>query len=466
MSLASEAIAEQLEQNMGTVLPRTDLNLPTSNSRFPFRKQQSQGLNLALSNSPIAAIAGIPGSGKTEIALAAIATAITYQRSVLIVAPSPSRLQRYADANLPLPPLFLYDEQSPEEGVKRWLNEQFKQPKLDFLPIHQLRDSLLEDERIQSQRPFWLSLIQSGNQEELRTVVQQTFPEQYPPRQTLLVQKLQTSQRLLQQRNQLHQAYLTLSDHGLTQLAQTTLHSAKIPWLCLSEQISRVARRQFDIVIVADSHELEMKPLQAVATSAKKLLLLGELADSQSAFVKLFESLFPAYRLELSENHRLHPDLAERIFPVAYDRHPYTPPIHTYSSRSAERLVWYHTVNFDQLIEEVERQLDALSPRENPPGLLTFSISWRDRLRERFSQRKLDIHTVDNWRGKACQQLWIIYEGDELLPREQALRSSLTRARDALVVFGDPSALNNSLLASLWRQKAFHEIRELKLEED
>lgn len=465
MSLASEAIAQQLEQDIGTVLPRTDLNLPSYKAHFPFRKQQNQGLELALSNSPIAAIAGIPGSGKTEIALATIATAITHQHSVLIVAPSHGRLQRYADANLPLPPLFLDDEQSPEEGVKCWLNQHFIQPNLDFLPIHQLRDRLLEDERIQSQRSFWLSLIQSGNQEELLTAVQQTFPEQHPPRQTLLVQKLKTSQRLLQQRDQLHQAYLTLSDHGLMQLAQTTLHSAKIPWLCLSKQMSRVARRQFDIVIVADSHELEMKPLQTVATSAKKLLLLGELADPKSAFVKLFEGLFPAYRLELSENHRLHPDLAERIFPVAYHRHPYTPPIYTYGARS-ERLIWYHTVNDNQLLEKVERQLDGLEPTEDKPGLLTFSTPWRDRLRERFSSHKLDIHTYNDWRGQTCKQLWIIYEDDESLPGEQALRSSLTRARDAVIVFGDPSTLKNSLLVSLWRRQAFHEIRELKLEED
>lgn len=85
MSLVLQVIETVLSEPSRFIRERAELNLPNSMSSFPFRKKQREAVELALSNAPLIAIAGTPASGKTEIALASLATAIAHQRSKLFV---------------------------------------------------------------------------------------------------------------------------------------------------------------------------------------------------------------------------------------------------------------------------------------------------------------------------------------------------------------------------------------------
>ncbi|MDB9312247.1 hypothetical protein PN462_03960 [Spirulina sp. CS-785/01] len=462
MNLPLNAITDLLEGQYGGVLPRTDLNLPTATTSFPFRPQQRQGLELALSNSPIAAIAGLPGSGKTEIALAALETAIAQHRSSLVITPSPSRLHRYTQAPLSLPPLTLSDSSTPNaeprERVKTWLQQQLTPASLTFLPLHQFRDAIFEDQRVQGKRHYWLNLLQSEDQNSLLAAIEAEFPELSPPRQQLLSFKLRQNQPLLAQRERLSEAYATLSDHAITTLADTTLNTAKIPHLCLPQQLSRFARRTFDLVIVADSHHLTPHQLKTIAASARKLVLLGEVADPKTPFSQIFNRIFPAYRLELEDNYRLHPELANSLFPLLYERRPYTPLLHTSFSVSP-RLIWHHIVSHEQL----ETTLETLLPQEEEtPSLLTFSTALQTRLQTRFPT--LDIRTSEEWYGQECQTLWIINQ--DYQPTWGELCSSLTRARERIGIFGDSQQGRQSVFAPLWNKQVFSEMREIVLEEE
>ena len=467
MSLVLEVIKAVLSEPNKCIRKRAELNLPYSISSFPFRRMQKEAVELALSNAPVVMIAGTPASGKTEIALAALATAITHQRSTLVIAPFASTFKRYEQ--LPLPPLGISSDRDYRQNVKAWLSQQVAQPKLDFLPTHWLEDSLFEELQTKRNRQFWLKLLREEEPlhktQRLTQAIIEIFPTIHQKRQELLVYRLRKSEALLEQRERLHQDYATLSDNALEQILDAALPHIKAPILCLGDRLAVLGDRAFDLVIVEDSHFLDAFTLQAIATHAKKLVLFGELAEHRNPFGNLYRNLFPSYRLHLTENHRLHPDLARKIFPALYPLQPkpYTPSSYQYTplSQGQYRLNWLNIKTVEQIPEALQKSLDSTSDQQF--CILVFSSELRDRLQQFPHLLNSTISTVKDWTGRECQTLWIILDKSD--SSQLALtdcRLALTRASDRVTIIGDWEHYQNSF-DSL--SSDFHFVRELAIKE-
>jgi len=468
MTLVLQVIRTVLSEPSRFIRERAELNLPDGTSSFPFRKKQREAIELALSNAPVVAIAGTPGSGKTEIALAALKTAIAHQRSTLVMAPFVSTFQRYEQ--LPLPPLEINSDRDYRQNVKTWLSQQVKQPKLDFLPPHLLQDSLFEELLTKRDRQFWLNLLREEETlqkpQKLIQAVAEIFPNIHPKRQELLVYRLKKSETLLEQRERLYQDYATLSDHALEQILDAALPHIKPPILCLSDRLAILGERTFDLVIVEDTHKLDFTKLKMLAHRAQKIVLLGELGENRNLFRILFQNLLPAYRLQLSENHRLHPDLSRKIFPALYPSQPtpYTPPSHKYIplSKGQYRLNWIKVKTVEQ-IPQVLQHLRESYP-DQPSCILTFSSGLRDRLQRLSYLSDSTICTIKDWTGRECQALWIICDKSESIkPNLTALRLALTRASDMITLVGDWEHYQNTFDAL---GSDFHFVRDIVIQED
>ena len=468
MSLVLEVITTVLREPSRFIRERAELNLPDDTSSFPFRKKQREAIDLALSNAPVVAIAGTPGSGKTEIALAALKTALAHQRSTLVISPFVSTFQRYEQ--LPLPPLEINSDRDYRQNVKAWLIEQFTRPKLDFLPPHWLQDSLFEQLLTKHDRQFWLKLLREEETlqkpQKLIQAVAEIFPNIHPKRQELLVYRLKKSEILLEQRERLYQDYTTLSDHALEQILDAALPHIKPPILCLSDRLAILGERSFDLVIVEDSHKLGASSLETIAHRAQKIVLLGELGENRNLFRILFQNLLPAYRLQLSENHRLHPDLSRKIFPALYPSQPtpYTPLSHKHIplSKGQHRLTWVKVKTLEQ-IPQVLQHLRESYP-DQPSCILTFSSGLRDRLQRLSYLSDSTICTIKDWTGRECQALWIICDKSESIkPNLTALRLALTRASDMITLVGDWEHYQNTFDAL---GSDFHFVRDIVIQED
>ncbi|CAO5043480.1 DNA helicase [Microcystis aeruginosa] len=467
MSLVLQVITTVLSEPSRFIRERAELNLPDSMSSFPFRKKQREAVELALSNAPLVAIAGTPASGKTEIALASLETAIAHQRSTLVVVPFASTFNRYE--NLPLPPLQISSDRDYRQNVKTWLRQQVAKPKLDFLPPNWLEDSLFEELQIKSDRQFWLRLLREEDSlakiQKLTQAVAEIFPNIHPKRQELLVYRLSKSETLLEQRERLHQDYTTLSDHAIEQILDAALPHIKAPILCLSNQLAILGERTFDLVIVEDSHYLNDSTLQAIATRTKKIVLLGELTEPRNLFSRLFQSLSPAYRLQLAENHRLHPDLARKIFPGLYPMQPmpYSPSSHKHSplSQGEHRLNWLKIKTAEQIPNLLQQSLESFPDQQS--SVLTFSSELRDRLQQIPYLSHSNISTVQDWTGKECQTLWIVCDKSESSqPNLTDIRLALTRARDKITIIGDWEYYQNTFDAL---GSDFHFVRDIAIKE-
>lgn len=460
MTLPATLIKTALQTSVGCMADRVDLNLPNAQTTFPFRGQQQDALNLAISNSPIAAIAGIPGSGKTRVALAALATAINHQKSTLVVAGKSRSLEAYND--LPLPPLTITEDTDYRDSVYGWVKQQLANPLLTFCPSHWLPDPLFEQLTVTPHRCQWLQRLQSAQSEEIATVVAQELPDVHPARQQLLVRRLQQAHPLLAQREQLWQNYTHLSAQALQDITDGLLATMTIPVLCVSQQLETLGQRVFDWVVVEDTHTLAPENLLNIARRAKKLVLLGEVEDRQSSFTRIFYRLWPSDRVVLTENHRLHPDLAYPIFSSFYPSSsvPYTPPTRPYTPlpERLSRLAWYDVVANEQLIPSLWTAIQAFPNCHH--SVLTFSPDSARQLRQQQRQvrsnnaigQQIDIQAIDHWHGEAHAILWVVCDSTaDAKPSLTDVRWALTRATEAIGVIGNKTHYERSVFAPLFR---------------
>lgn len=469
MSLPLQAIRTVLSESSQFISERAELNLPASTSLFPFRKKQRDAVELSLSNAPVVAIAGTPASGKTQVALAALSTAIDNQRSTLIVSPFASTFSSYE--RLPMPPSQICGNQDYRQSVKAWIVQQVSKPKLDFLPPHWLSDSLFEELQTKRGRQFWLDLLSEKDQlvqiQKLTKAVAEILPTVHLQRQQLLVQRLNKSETLIQQRERLHQDYLTLSDYALEQIVDAVLPNIKIPILCLSDNLEILGDRTFDLVIVEDSHYLSNTVLQTIANRANKIVFLGELTENDTAFKNLFQHLLPSYRIEINENHRLHPDLATKVFPALYSSRliPYTPPKQKYIPllQGFHRLTWYDVKTNEQIYQTLQKSIENSFYHQS--CVLAFSSELCDQLQRQFNQfSNLKIRSIYDWKGQECDALWVICDKSVERPLNlKDLRLALTRASDAITVIGDWANYKN-LFDSL--STDFYFVRDILIKEN
>ena len=177
------------------------------------------------------------------------------------------------------------------------------------------------------------------NEEKIAKIIAELYPSIHPARRQLLVHRLIQSKALLQQREHLYQDYINLSDSALEQMTDAVMPHFQAPILCATQHLSRLESSGldlvFDLVIVEDSHYLNIQQVQTISTLGKKLVFLGDLVDRRNLFGRLFQNLLPSYRLELTENHRLNADLARHVFPLLYPLHPLIYTATTQKSNSA-----------------------------------------------------------------------------------------------------------------------------------
>lgn len=481
---------------------RTSLNLPAYDGNFPFRQKQRNALELAISNAPITAIAGNLGSGKTEIALAALNIAIAHQRSTLVIVPFVSTFIGYQ--HLQLPPLEITEAQNYRESVKSWLGSQLSNPKLNFIPPHWLPDQLFEDLQAKRDRRFWLELLESlpdsinksdkyqlheQAKERIANTINQIYPSIHPARKQLLVHRLMQSKTLLQQREHLYQDYIHLSEPALDQMTDAVLPHFQASTLCTTQNLSKLEKLKFDLVIVEDSHYLNTQEMQVISNLGKKLVFLGDLVDRRNSFGKLFDNLLPSYRVELTENHRLNNDLVHQILPSLYPSHPF---IYTATTQPTNSIVqgkapvnWYDIKNPIQLRQKLYDLLEEIlqDDRSKIPCFLIFSEAsdqelqqLKQNLLQTFPQAsKLEIYNIDNWHGQQCQNLWIVCEQDENQNQNNRpdvnnlrllnLRLAFTRAKNQISIFGDRQYYQEQ---NIWQDLItdFSFVRDIKINED
>jgi hypothetical protein len=465
MSLPVKVLQKLKQQPVSFIETRSNLNLPRCDSKFPFSFRQREAIELALSNCPLAVIAGNPASGKTEIAKAVLTTAIKHQRSTLIISPYQSSLNQYQ--GLFLTPLQITNEQEYHQRVKDWLQLKLQNPSINFTPPYLLPDILFDSLQINGQK--WLDLIENGSQEILEQEVKKTFLKISDARCFLLVQKLQKFPKLIAQRELLKQNYQNLSDTALEELTTLTLNTMPFPVLCLSDDLELLTDKIFDLVIVEDSHYLEEETINTVAHLSKKLVLLGELhGDIYNFFRELFNQISPAYRLEIKENYRLVTDLAVKIFPHLYYYYPYGSVLDKLTNQNNQKennLIWHDVVNLQQMIITLGQYLI-----KNPNyKLLTFSENTSNMIKTQFKENSttLTIKSINHWYGEECNNLLIICNKNDLCqPSQKQLQLALTRAKNSIIILGDKTYYENSVFSTFFEQNLFQIRRDLALKQN
>jgi hypothetical protein len=456
-------IEANLEQSGTYLMSRATLDLPIINSSLSLSPYQQEALDLAVSNSPIALISGEPGSGKTRVGYLALSMAIQHQKSVLLVANNSNILEAYN--NLKIRPLRLDKSNNYLESVTIWLRDQFAEPKLNFLSPYLLADSLLETLQNLPNSVRFLNLNLDNLEQKLRLKeeLESIFPQTSEARLDLLIYRLQKSSPLLKNREHLRQNYRNLSDQAISQLAESIIETAKIPILGTLNNIleTEIKLRQFDLIMIEDSHLLSCKELTIIASMINKLILLGEIINTSSYFTNLFNCLSPAYRVNLPENFRLNNNLARIIFPYFYYSNPYSPP-QTFIF-FANRLLWFDIRNQEKIYPRLFNFLETLDSTLEI-GILTLSNNIKEILQNKFlehQQNNVFIDILENWIGKECDVLLIICDG--IRPTTDQLRLALTRARELIACFGDIEQYEISVFTSLLKSKNFHIEREVTL---
>lgn len=466
MSLPTELIESSFNQSSTYFIARANLNFPCANHALPLSHAQKEALDLAISNSPISLISGNPASGKTRVGCFVLEMSVRFQKSILVIASNGNTLEAYKNLNVNA--LCLGTSNNYLDSISTWLRYNLAQSKINFMPPHLFPDPLLETLQESTYLTQWVDLAEKGDKKNLQEEMSKIFPQVSESRLNLLVEKLCKLHSLLKQHQKLKEHYLNLSEEGISQLVELMTETTKLPILATLQNIlnSDVKFKQFDIVLVEDSHLFFDHDLLLIASMTDKLILLGENIRSDSFFTCLSECLSPAYRTNLSENFRLHPMLSRPIFSTFYHSEPYS-SLQNYSYRTFQnRLRWIDVredeLIFSQLLDFIENSdIDIHSIKV---GILTFSITAKQFVQNQCPEQWLNHIFVDsweNWYGRECNVLLIICDGTKATPDQ--LRLALTRASDAVICFGDISRYEMSSFRTLIRDKALTIEREVSL---
>jgi hypothetical protein len=273
----------------------------------------------------------------------------------------------------------------------------------------------------------------------------------------------------LQQRILLLNDYRGLSDRSFNQLVSTMIQTATIPVLGTYKDIIKTELKfqQFDCILVDDAHNFNQEELQQIARMANKLVLIGEMGDSRKSnktdFSTLVDNTFPAYRVKLSENFRLHPQLAYKVFNYFYGFYPYS-PLQRYSSIT-NRLCWFDATTHQAILQQVLSFLNNYSEIEII--ILTFSTQSKNYWKSRISPLDkvlININDIKEFIARECDAMVIIF--DDVIPNYDQLRLAFTRAKEIIACFGDRNFYEiqaSSPLRPLFLANLFHIIRDVSL---
>ena len=466
MSLPTELIESSCNQSSTYFISRANLNFPCANYTLPLSSAQKEAFDLAISNSPISLISGNPASGKTHVGCFVLEMSVRFQKSILVVARHANTLEAYK--NLNVNSLFLEIFNNYSDSIFAWLRHNLAQPKINFMPLHLFPDPLLEILQESKHLNQWIDLAEKGDKKNLQEEMMRVFPQVSKSRLDLLVEKLYKLYPLLKQHQKLKEHYLNLSEEGILQLTELMSETTKIPILATFQNVlnSDVKFKQFEIVLVEDSHLFSDHDLLLMASMTDKLILLGENIKSDTFFTRLSECLSPAYRANLSENFRLRPLLSRPIFSTFYYSQPYS-SLQNYSYRTFQNRLRWIDIHEDklitpQLLDFIENSdIDIFSIKV---GILTFSITAKEMIQSQCPEQSLNqiyVDSCENWYGKECNVLLIVCDGTK--PTPDQLRLALTRASDAIVCFGDINQYEMSSFRTLIRDKTLTIEREVSL---
>jgi AAA domain len=451
---AIEVMVKTLCEGTGYFEHRVGLNLKEPTLTQPFSPSQRDALGLGLSNSPLAVIAGVPGSGKTRIAKTIAHTAIQQNKQILIVSHNREALSGFTDL-----PNYLFQgnaNQSCNDQRSEQIRRAFSHSMMDYLPLHLLPDPLLAKLRSRAELENWLPLLDTLPRPQLIQQLQTYFPDLPSSRLELLAHRLEILQPMLRQQLKLHQLYETLSEQDIAALA--TDHEAASPILATLADVtfsSALWQRSFDLVIVDHVCALNWAELVLLGGLAQKLVLLGTSpprGDGESAnsapLHLLLNQLLPTYRCSLHEQFRLHPTLARPVYETLVDQWIQTQPrsIPINLAHHPSRLIWQDVPGVapdKSYSNETEGRrileyLQQLSIAPDAIGIVTFHAAQRDWLQEHCPPqlRSIKIGTIAEWIGQERPIVLLSCAGQAAQVAPEHIVTALTRGQDYLMIFG------------------------------
>lgn len=443
---------------------RSHLNFPSFTPNPSLSANQQLALEMTLSNSAIALIAGSPATGKTPIATSLADVAINTNKRVLILTHHNAALTAYC--NLPGYP-FWCGHQDYRNWIIEQLRSQLAQPQMDYLPLHLLPDGELAKLRTPARLETWLPIIRTSSQQQLTELLIPAFPDLEIPRVQLLAYRLQQLEPLLQQQLKLSQLYANLSEPAIRELANQLSQNPQVPILgtvaeFMESQHQALWQTTFDLVIVEEAQYLTWLELMLLSTLGHKLVLFGNAMSSNyykslqnnsfftsfpHCFNWLNQNLLPSYYCQLTEQFRLHPEIAKFVYPVISNSWIQTQrtPIGSQLPQLKHRLVW-QDVPTNKVGEEILRFIQSFEPQlSSQIGIITFDVQQRDWFLANFPREfsKLLIATVTEWVGIEREIVIVSCGGHPENINSQDINIALTRGQEYLILFGD---------YDLWRQ--------------
>jgi hypothetical protein len=454
-NLAIQLIIKTVSKDYSYLTEQTQLNFPKINPKFSLNINQNIALEMAFSNSPIAIITGLPGTGKTRIATNIIQGATTDQKKVLFLTYHQSNLNSYCqnlDYYLTLSQINDYQT----TVINQIKIHHLKQPKFDYLPPHLLPDYELNKLRNPAKLETYLPLIKESTLDQLREILAKDFPDLTPHRLTIFAQKLQQLAPILQQQLSLSQLYQKLSNSSLKQIAD----QIAIPIIGTIDQWNehqQLWENKFDLIIIEEAENLTWLDFLLLSSITEKIILFGDIVASLKTYHSqnfphynmleyLVNQIVPNYRYQLQDQFRLNLEIANQIYPALSNSRiaTQTTTIPYYFPQLPSRLIWEDIPNQTEGEKIVEFLQQKFTPEEyHLIGIITFSQSQKDWLIQNCPVQVM-IKTGSEIIGLEWNIVLIWFPPSFANMTIKEIKLALTRGKDYLIAFGD---------YDLWRRK-------------
>ncbi|MBG0742971.1 MAG: hypothetical protein IV298_05690 [Cylindrospermopsis raciborskii KL1] len=473
---------------------RASLNFPSIKYKTFLSASQQIALEMAFSNSPITLISGTAATGKTAIAKNLVQAAIECSHKILILAHNLAALNPYY--NLVTYPFLLSQQENYSQRMVNQLRDHIQhslaRTRMDYLPLYLLPDGELAKLRTPAILETLLPKIPGKTNEQIMELLRSEFTEfahLAEPRLQLLAHRLQQLLPFLQEQLRLMQIYNNLSEVEIQELANRLLENPQVTIVGTVSEFMQLENKplwdsDFDLIIVEEANLLNWRELIFLSGLCQKLVLFGEdiprryfscyshMQQHQenhnsrrnsffrhffNCFQWLQKNLSPAYVYKLQEQFRLHPKIAETVYPAICDHWVYThyPNIDSNLSQIAKGVTWKNmserlTVSQsvgEKIYELVKNLTQTLSSEIiSEIGIITFSETQRDNLKEVLTAnhpqfRPIFIGTAKEWSG-AERRIIIVNcmtacsGGPNNIALED-MNIALTRAKDQLFLVGD-----------------------------
>lgn len=465
-SLATQLIMKTLCDNAVYLTERSHLNFPSIIPHISLSGNQQIALEMALSNSPIALISGTAATGKSRIANNLAHAAINHCHRVLILTHHTASLTAYH--HLTTYPFLLSQSQDYQQRIINQLrSHNLAQPQMDYLPLHLLPDAELVKLRTPAKLETWLTIITNNTYQELTELLKPEFPDLPQPRIQLLAYRLKKLEPLLQQQLKLSQIYNDSSEQALQEIINQIMENPQIPILgtvgeFIQPENPYLWGSNFDLIIVDEAHYLSWIELIILSGLCEKLVLFGEeipkyyhhyrqskninsfFTSFPNSFQWLKQHLLPTYVYQLKEQFRIHPEIAELVYPCISNDWVQTQyvNINNLLLETPKRLFWQDVnhENVEQQIVNFIQNIENFNPEIiQRIGIITFSLENQDCLKNRLTREydQIAIDTVEKWYGNEKEIIIVDFAVKFENITVENISTALTRGKEYLFLFGD-----------------------------